>query len=734
MSRRDKDAVHGKTSWLVLFVDRAHSLARLIKSKPHMNKFTKFVVGTVAALALTLVVSASASAAYMQTSTLKIGSKGSQVVSLQQTLNMTSCKVATSGAGSAGMETSTFASKTKAAVQCFQAANGLTADGVVGPMTGAKLAAVTGSTTVSTGLPAGCSSTTGFSTVSGAPCSGTPGTTVFPAGCVSSVGFSSTTGVACSSSSSVSTGGPLSINTVTGGSGYNATNVGVGQTNKQVADLRIVTGAGGNGSLTGLNVTFKNNVTLGDYQFIKYASNVSVWLNGVQVGSLPATSFTQYNNAYSAYIPLSGAMLSPTTTSDLYIAVSALPVIDTANLTSTNNTFGITGVSLRYSDSTGSAFQYSIADSNLSNSTFVFNTAASSSNIKLNVTKDVNDSTDHTVQASASSNTQGVTLATIDLNSQGTAVSIQSLPVTVGILATTATPASANVTDIVSTLRLYNSAGTLIDSETVPVNDASCTGSSLASVTNAKCATVTFRNFNNNGLAIPTGVTNVYTIKGDVNTVNGTTFTAGTYAVAELTANDVLAIQAYDANNNRISGSTYLVGSTTGSKNYFYVNGVNVAASGSTTNTYSNPGGTQAHGLFTMTIPFSVTSYGTTSYIPSLTQITTSGTANNVTASAGHYIEFAVDNGSTLQSGATATITYTGNDSLQVDGNNNYQIPVGQTKTFNLVITYAPSASGSYRGQLVNVNNNTASTTTGFSAYTAGLNTNQFRTAYVAGQ
>ena len=730
-----------------------------------MKKFTKFIVGTVAALAFVLVAHASASAAYMQEQTLQVGSTGSQVLALQQTLNMTSCQVAASGVGSVGMETTTFASKTKAAVQCFQAANGLTADGVVGPLTGAKLAAVTGSTTVNTGLPAGCSSTSGYSTSTGAPCSGTPSTTVFPAGCVSSVGFSSTTGAACSSSSSVSTGGPLSINQITAGSGYSNTNVGVGATNTQVADLRIVTGAGGSGNLTGLNVTFTNAGT-GDFQFTKYASNVSVWYNGVQVGSLPVSSFTEYNSAYSAYIPLSGAMLNPATTSDLYIAVSALPVIDSANLSTTANNWALSGVSLRYSDSTGSAFQYSNISTGsivgagttvtnaLANTNFTFNTAASASSIKLTVTKDVNDSTDHTVQVSSSSNTQNVQLAVIDLNTQGSAVTLSRLPVTVEVA--NSTSSVTDVSQVLSTLRLYNSSGTQLDSEPINVgstvacsdssfNSAGLGGPSLSGTSGAKCVTVIFQNFSGStgngvsGITIPADTTSVFTIKGDVNTLSGSYFTPGTYAVAEVTPTNMNAVQAYDQNDNLLPGavgsssSLYLLGSTTGSKNYFYANGINVAAGGSTTNTYSNPGGSQSHGIFTMTIPFSVTSYGQTSYIPSATQIVTAGTVNNPTPTTTG-IQYAVDNGSVLESGATANITYTGNDSLTVDSNGNYQIPVGQTKTFNLVITYTPSASGSYRGQLVNVNSNTSDASSGYSTYTAGLNTNQFRTSYVAGQ
>ena len=88
-----------------------------------MKTFTKIFVG---AALLAIVSVASASAAYMHTVTLKFGSRGTQVSELQMALNVTPA-------------TGYFGSKTKAAVMAFQAANGLKADGVVGPMTGAKI-------------------------------------------------------------------------------------------------------------------------------------------------------------------------------------------------------------------------------------------------------------------------------------------------------------------------------------------------------------------------------------------------------------------------------------------------------------------------------------------------------------------------------------------------------------------------------------------------------------------
>ena len=106
------------------------------------------------------------------TRNLVIGSTGSDVKCLQQILNQTaSTQVSVTGAGSPGNETSYFGGLTLAAVKIYQAAHGMTPANQVGPMTRAALNATLGGTvTPVTTLPAGCTSTAGFSPTTGASC------------------------------------------------------------------------------------------------------------------------------------------------------------------------------------------------------------------------------------------------------------------------------------------------------------------------------------------------------------------------------------------------------------------------------------------------------------------------------------------------------------------------------------------------------------------------------------
>jgi hypothetical protein len=152
--------------------------------------------------------------AYDFTRGLTVGSTGADVMALQQYLNGAGSKVSDTGAGSPGSESTYFGTKTKAAVAKWQTANGVApAVGYFGSISKAKYVALTGG--VSGSFPAGCTSTSGFSTVSGVSCStvvtsgGTAG--ALPAGCTSAVGYSPSTGVSCSSGNVTTIGQGLNV-------------------------------------------------------------------------------------------------------------------------------------------------------------------------------------------------------------------------------------------------------------------------------------------------------------------------------------------------------------------------------------------------------------------------------------------------------------------------------------------------------------------------------------------
>ena len=108
---------------------------------------------------------------YDFTSDLTVGSTGSQVTALQEFLIAKGYLTAVSA------PTGYFGALTQAALAKFQAANGITPSvGYFGPKTRAFVNSMSSSTTTTTttttgSLPAGCTSSTGFSPTTGASCS-----------------------------------------------------------------------------------------------------------------------------------------------------------------------------------------------------------------------------------------------------------------------------------------------------------------------------------------------------------------------------------------------------------------------------------------------------------------------------------------------------------------------------------------------------------------------------------
>ena len=191
------------------------------------------VAGALFAFALT------ASAAYTHMGTLRVGSSGAQVMSLQTALG---------GLVADG----SFGPMTKAAVMSFQSSNGLTADGVVGPMTGAALA---GSGQVASGCQAGWL----FNPVTGASCS--TGASTVP-GCLPGYMYAPLTGLSCSGgvtppvSGGPLTGGAGSVDSYDLASGLSNEEVGEDADDVKVVGLEIENSDDSDIQLTALRLVF----------------------------------------------------------------------------------------------------------------------------------------------------------------------------------------------------------------------------------------------------------------------------------------------------------------------------------------------------------------------------------------------------------------------------------------------------------------------------------------------
>lgn len=277
---------------------------------------SKFFLGVMMVVAFAFVAVSSASAAYMHTVTLKQGSSGSQVVALQQALG---------GLTADG----SFGPMTKAAVMAFQSTNGLTADGVVGAMTGAKLA--------------------GGSTGS------------YPAGCTSTSGYSSTTGVKCDSSSTGTTpstgdleGTDGTISAITTLSQYSDEEVGEGESDVKVAGFELETSNDGDISLKSFKLVFDptGNETGDSSHVDDYFDSVSIWMGSTKIGSADLADFSENSNdTYSKVVSVKNAVVRSDSTEKFYITVDGANSFDSGDINADEWSVGIENV--RYEDGSG---------------------------------------------------------------------------------------------------------------------------------------------------------------------------------------------------------------------------------------------------------------------------------------------------------------------------------------------------------------------------------------------
>src|SRR3989344_6410908 len=231
---------------------------------------------------------------------LTVGSTGPEVMALQ---NFLIGKGESIPAGATG----TFGAQTKAALASFQMKNAITpAVGYFGPLTRAKVNAMGTVVTPTPGTP-----------------TPTPGSTSLK-------------------------GGAGSVSDYTLVSGLNNEKVGEDEEDVEVYGLDIEADDESDIEITAIKAVFNEGTAGSDFE--DYATEVSVWLDGDEVGRVDADTFTS-ENSWTRTISLdSGAIIRAGDTGRLTIAVSGISNLDTNDAA---DTWTIDPSQIRFVDARG---------------------------------------------------------------------------------------------------------------------------------------------------------------------------------------------------------------------------------------------------------------------------------------------------------------------------------------------------------------------------------------------
>jgi peptidoglycan hydrolase-like protein with peptidoglycan-binding domain len=615
----------------------------------------KFLIGTFVALALMVASTAAASYDFGPT-TLKVGSKGDYVKTLQTLV----------GANADG----NFGPMTKAKVQAWQAANGLVADGLFGNLSKAKANLGLGGS-VSGNFPAGCTSASGFSPTTGQACVAIPSTV---AGCQSGALFSSTTGQSCTGT--VVTPGVLAgtageIATLTQLSQYSSEEVGAGQKDIKVLGIEMKASKDGDIGINSMKVSFVITNASGSTRLTDYANAVTIWQGTTKVGSSLAADFNKDSTGnYSKTISLSNSVVKADATEKFYVTVDALSSFDSADIDSEAMTIGIDNV--RYVDGSGvTTTEAGTGDLPISGVTVAFVSYSTAADTELKITTSSSSPKAQVSKVSTTANTDDVVLLKGTLKLTGTSnVWLDELPIAL-------TSTGGDIQALTGSLKLVLGSNTYTES----VATASTSG------------TITFNNLN---YTITAGSTVDFTVSADMNDIEdsgvaATDFDEGDTLTASLTATNRAAMVVENSQGDSLTDATERTGSAVGEAITFRSEGVNVVMG---TVTYDNTEDTSGNvTTVTYTIPVSVTSFGDTLYMGQSVQLAAAATASNAFA-----VVFQNSTAPTVSDvAATASFTLaTSNATIETNG---FRLDDGVTKNFTItvVLTTPTTGSNSYR-------------------------------------
>ncbi len=612
-----------------------------------MSKFTKFLVGTLVAVAALVTVS---SAAYTHTGVLKMGMTSSQVMSLQQTLNGSGFLVSTTGAGSPGMESMYFGAKTKAAVMSFQMAKGLKADGVVGMQTGTALAAMTGGSTGGSNLPAGCTSTSGYSPVTGQMCSG-----------------GSTGGNTGGSTGGALTGGAGSVDEYKLlASPSNNQDVGEDQDNVKVLGFSVEADDSSDLNIKSVRLVLGSVPSSpASDNFEDYADSVSVWYGSTKVAEVDADEFNDDNDYTKTISFSSDAIVRKGAVGNFYVAVSGASNLDSDDI-GEDWTVDVTNV--RWVDAQGATIS---EDPTLTVRTFSFESFASANDVELRLTEATDNPDAQVVMADDNGSTDGVTLLKGKLKAVGSDINIK------GMIVTVAATGTGDIEEIASQF-IVKIDGDEVDS----VDAADC-------VTTACTASETY-DFDDIDVTINEGDTVDFEVLADINEIDGTTVAEGDALTASITMN-ATNVDAEDQSGEDLTNSE-LTGAISGDPQSFITQGISVTA-GSMTAAAETVDGAADYSVYNMKI--SVTAIDGDVY---LDKSFINSSSSSTTAVGNNRVAVFSSAGTQLTTGFAASISSTDNDAQELT--NTYKITDGATADFTITVN-ATGVTGSNQQRAV---------------------------------
>lgn len=576
---------------------------------------------------------------YTATTTLRSGMNGAAVTALQTALN--------NYGGASLVADGAYGPATSAAVMAFQASQGLGQDGIAGPNTQGALASASMMTVPCTDTDGDDNGSTGDYDLSG------------------NVGSASYELV----------------------SQYANEEVGEGEEDVVVAGLRVEAGNDSDIMVTSIKLSFAQGTSADSTDLDDYASEIKVWFDGEEVGSLDADDFSeQSNDSWQATLPLdAGVVIDADEEEDILVSVSALNNLDSGDIDT--DAWTVDFQTVRFVDGDGVVTS---EDAGTDAVAFDFADFATASDIEMKVAKHNSSPEAMVVEVDTNSDTDGVELLKFTIKAEGTDITIEDLPVFLTVTGAT------DVDVVANTLTLEADGEEWSESIT----------------SSAATATVTFDDID---FTIDEGDTVTFTVSADINDID-TGFDEGDTLKAELTAGIVDAIDAEDEIGDAIS-DTDATGTALGDAMAFYSTGIRVSnVSIASPVITANDGADNDTGTFEMT--FEIESFGGTVYVSDTAAATTQA-AFTATVTSADNLYRVVTGGSATVDGLSDLLVYTTSEASNSDAGQ-IELAEGESTTVTVTVTRTNNATnenGIYQVYLEGILWNTTDATNLYNVY-----------------